>query len=192
MDYTAGRAPRGCTKDPCPGCGSTGLRKKDRVCQACADKLEHFDDLEKAAKERGEIKPFVLKERAYALPYLHHIKDDKELKEKFWNLSMLLSTPTKEHAPYDERNPLQWWVFKPTNSMSGYDWKITRLMDAAVATTMSEIYSGVAKGLHEAHAKGFAEGRNLLMSLASGNLTTDEFNDRAARIEKRDEPNEAD
>jgi hypothetical protein len=63
-----------------------------------------------------------------------------------------------------------------------YDWQCIRLMDLPTAKAIRRVCQLVIGGLEKAHQNGVAEGKNLLLSLASGNITNDEFNSKAARM----------
>lgn len=189
-DYRPRRASAGCTLEPCEGCGNPEHRKKHTLCSACKRKMEKFEQLQNEALVRGAegARPFNMKEQAYALPYLPHLKDCDALQQAFFDLSMLLSLPTDMPPPEevwrgDEEARQRHTLWPIGDGRRAHDWTCTRLMDPPVAEKMRTIYALVQSGLKEAHASGAAEGKNLLMSLASGSITNDEFNTRAARLE---------
>jgi hypothetical protein len=185
--------PRGYTVDPCPGCGKDHKRKKDKVCDECSEKIEKWDAFKATQDKLGEEVPYKLNARAYSLPSIpnddrgmsHPNREDREpIRNRFFELSFLLSTPSE--ATWKDQPPSLW----PHEQLKTWrnEYEIFRNMKPAVAKLLGELYFEVAVGMRKAHEKGVAEGKNLLLSLAGGHLTSDEFNTQAARLTgKKDE-----
>jgi hypothetical protein len=177
--------PRGYTVDPCPGCGGDEKRKKDKVCPICASKIEKWDAQQKEQAALGQLKPFYMQERDYALPYIHNIENDDKIRNLFWRLSYLLSRPSEATWKEAEGNAV--WPHERMNTFRN-EWRIIRDMDPTIANLLGDLYFEVATATDEAHKKGVTEGKNLLLSLAGGHITNDEFNRQAARLTgQRDE-----
>jgi hypothetical protein len=189
--------PRGYTLDPCPGCGEGGalkMRKRDGVCEACADAISKWRKLQAERAAKPDAVPHVLNERAHGLPYLEH-EDDlrprdfhnerarEPIRYAFWELSWHLSEPTTGDGSKWNTSDLP-RVFPRTNAR-GFDrdeWPMVRDMNPKVANLIGTAYAEVRISLVNAYRKGVQDGRNLLLSLAEGGITNDEFNSRAARM----------
>lgn len=167
----------GFTNDPCHGCGEIGMRRKDQVCVKCAALLAPARKRESEIEERGQdaAEPFFLQEKAYALPYIGHCERDPVL-QAFFDLSMLVSEPT---SLWPESSKSVW----PFSGRDRGDWAVPRLVRPLVAAALRALFSAVRTALDEAHAKGHQQGRDLLRRLASGEMTADDFNNQAMRIE---------
>ncbi|MNL58768.1 hypothetical protein D3C87_1824330 [compost metagenome] len=103
-----------------------------------------------------------------------------------FQLSMLLSEPCNEFlSTYDDKkgeaikDNLLWDYPRGAN----IDWRVVRRMNPVVVRLLRELQIGTRDSLAAAHRDGVKEGRNLLMSLADGSITNDQFNERAARLE---------
>ena len=178
----------GYTSAPCHGCGASGLRPKDGVCQTCAGQLKAYANIVASQAESSERRVFVMKERSYALPYLQHeprrFDASDPIRGPLHKLSMLLSEPSttwvKSYADgvgYIDDAYL--WSYGKNDSRS--DWAVHRSMNPVVASVLRELQVAIRDGLKAAYADGAEQGRSLLMGLADGSITSDEFNDRAAR-----------
>lgn len=199
MSEIGRRAPRGATYDPCPGCGEPKLRPKLRVCDVCDATLKAARRARAERAEAGEDTPVphVMQERAYALPWLRGPRETSDrVRDAFFRLGQLLSEATDERVPMmppDAEHNYHWtdfdrwavWPFSRTEGRSGGDWQVTRLMRPSIAGALREAYAAAIDNANAVEKQGHAEGRALLLSLAAGTLTADEFNDRAARMDQR-------
>lgn len=196
MSYTSDRrAPRGYYKDPCQGCGSTETRRKGTLCHVCAGKLEAFEQWQRelAARPR-EILPFVTKAVAYAIPYLRHDGERLDaggtrLQVRFFDLAQAISEPRAidgQAAIPDDRPAGDAAVFPESGNVSARyagDWNEVRLFDATAARALRALFVDVRAALREAHSEGVRQGRNLISQLAAGEITVDQLNTAAARLE---------
>jgi hypothetical protein len=180
--------PRGWTVDPCPGCGKDHKRPKDKVCDVCEDAITKWNAHVANQAELGEEKPYAMNARAHSLPYIqfegegraYGHSDREPLRSRFFELSMLLSTPSD--ATWTDK-PERLWPnerMKATYRMD--DYLVYRNMKPAIAKLLGDLYFEVGDAVQMAHRKGVEEGKNLLLSLASGHITNDEFNTKAARL----------
>lgn len=182
--------PRGSTVEPCPGCGGDTVRKKDKVCGACAEKIEKWESYQASQSKLGETTAYAMNERAYALPYVPYETEGREtssrdpIRERFFDLSMLMSSPSE--ATYKDKPP-SLWPHEQLNA-SRNEWRIYRDIKPEIARLLGELFYEVAITTTSAYRKGVSDGKNLLLSLASGKITNDEFNNTAARLTgKKDE-----
>jgi|SRR5215217_355739 len=175
----------GYTKAPCHGCGSTFGRPKDGLCQDCQAALSEAQKMAKERKAAAERGTGVVRARevAYALPYLMHEPREKDetktIRGALLVLSNAVSTPVLGY-PGSEVKDL--WPGQRESS-----WATYRHMDPLLAKKFADLFTAIAKGMDHAYSEGAENGRNLLMGLASGKITNDEFNTTAARQGKRTE-----
>lgn len=190
------RAPAGCTFEPCHGCGKapneyTG-RPKDGVCAECRTALDKWAQLQKEQAAKSDERVYFTKERAYALPYLPEEVERKgrreAIREPLLRLHMLVSRPAPEGEHWKDLREREESGDAFTYAAVGWrdnDFRIIRLFPVAVADALRELYAGIHDSLKAAHAKGHAEGRSLLLGLASGRITNDQFNEAAARLDPK-------
>lgn len=178
----------GYTSAPCHGCGTTALHLKDKVCSTCATNLKMFAQINEEVAATEDRVLLSMQERDYALPYMRH-EDNCEIRTPLHELSMLLSEPTTErvktydNAKHKHIEEAYLWDFNLGVDRRG-EWSITRRINPVVARLLRQVQVACTKALERAYSEGAANGRDLLMGLASGKITNDEFNEQAARLDK--------
>lgn len=178
----------GYTSAPCHGCGTTVLHPKDKVCSACATNLKMFAQINDEAAATEDRVLLSMNERDYALPYMRH-ENECEIRTPLHELSILLSEPTTERvSTYDNKKgkhieAAYLWDFN-VGAGQRHEWAITRRINPVVARLLRQVQVACTKALERVYAEGAADGRDLLMGLASGKITNDEFNEQAARLDK--------
>lgn len=176
----------GFTKAPCHGCGSTFGRPKDALCQYCRTSFDLAKRLEKDVGDNPDRVVLDAKERSYAMPTINMPGASRDaVRKAFHDLALLISQPTTEHAYLREAAGIDGgalWPFRRYESRSG-DWKLSRTFDRRTAEALHAVYAAVQEGAEAARAEGHKAGTNLLMQLAAGEITSDSFNERAARME---------
>jgi hypothetical protein len=171
--------PRGTTWDPCHACGDEGNRPKNSVCGKCRSIFERALRREAEVAAAGEDVIVRSCERAYAMPYLRHEtargdpSGENPIRKPMLRLSEVISEPAIHATDAQDL-----W------GDGRYDWVTYRRMPRAAFEAMRDAYDAIGKALTAAHREGHREGRDLLLQLAAGEITNDEFNDRAARLDK--------
>jgi hypothetical protein len=187
------RAPRGYTKGPCPGCGEGTIYPKGSVCQNCRADLDRMAQIREEQKAKADERVYYTKERSYAFPYLPEEadRDDQRreaIREPLHRLHWLVSRPVPSGDYWKELQAREETGDAFTYTEGGYrdhDWRAVRIFPVAVADALRDLFAGIHASLERAHAEGHKKGRSLLMGLASGSITNDEFNNTAARIDKK-------
>lgn len=163
---------------PCHGCGSTDAHWTGRVCHSCAHAIKRYAEI---TAERAAVPESVVmlgKERAYALP--HIFKAPKivvdVIQSGFLDLQNYLSTTVEGYPAPQGR------IFNAKDEYRESDWDMRVRIRSDHAKTLGETYSAVQHAITQAYADGHDTGRRLLLSLASGAITNDEFNNSAARV----------
>lgn len=167
----------GYTKAPCHGCGSTFGRPKDGLCQDCSQVLREAKAAQAARAEALSRSTGVYRttQRGYAMPYVQHDSDSK-IRNPLLEISKRLSV----HVPWNSaHDPQPLWLGKQR-----YDFEEYREFEAGTAELLRQLWAAIQAALNNAHADGAESGRNLLMGLASGKITNDEFNTTAARMDR--------
>lgn len=175
----------GISNKPCHGCGLAIPHATDSVCQFCRDKLTGYDRI---MRERAAVPDTIImvsKSVARSLPYLPRLgafndrgsRDD--IQQGFLGIVGALSTPASliDGAPSIfefNGNPS---VELPHEFRCGV--RIRRDHGELIGMT----YSAVKTAIELAYIDGHRRGRNLLNQLASGEITSDQFNNTAARVE---------
>lgn len=189
------RAGRGRTYDPCHCCGNSTLRPKDRICDECQRTFNFAKDREKelATLTDQAPLPYYVKERYYALPYLRRGGDPgRDVQEAFHDLSVLVSSvtqdsppliPATKREPCASRDPkFALWEFEASEHRQ-HEWECVRAFSPPIAAAIRVAYSAVRAAVEYAYKDGHDDGRRLLMQLAAGEITADNFNEAAARFE---------
>lgn len=199
------------TRKPCPGChqpppwGTYWKRPADSVCAACQAYLEW------AKQQRSKtVQPNLVEVAVPPLESVHcwprfycglagsHTEVRERLEQLLATLFCQLSEEvgvldfvsgmTVDGVPEYLLNKgvrdggLEWRMFlkrfgdRPIQNAS-----VIRLIRPDVAQTFRDLYDAIADALIETHADSTTEGRNLLLQLASGGITMEDFNRRAAR-----------
>lgn len=181
----------GFTNAPCHGCGSIALHRKNSVCDTCRGQLTTYASIVQKQAESSESRVFAMVERSYAIPYMSYENEGNNgnqdrVRGPLLDLSMLLSEPTRAHVTtYQDGighiDDAYLWVYEKNRQR--HEWIVHRSMNPVVASVLRKLQVGVRDALAAAHKSGAREGRNLLMSLADGSITNDEFNTRAARLD---------
>lgn len=181
----------GYTSAPCHGCGSTEPHLKDKVCSSCAKQLKTYAQIVDAQAAGEERKIMAMPERDYAIPYMRHEisgpNSESPIRGPLHGLAMLLSEPTTERISTYDNDKGHYiddaFLWDHRDSRSRHEWLTFRAINPVAARLLRELQVAIRDGLDAAHKKGSSTGRNLLLSLADGTITNDEFNERAARLD---------
>lgn len=203
------RASRGYTYDPCPGCKREEHRPKDELCLACRHELERARELLKDFERKratGAAVPFILRERVsyYNLGPSRHGFGDR-LRDAVRVLLARVTTPASDETPRkDPSKPIE---RRKTWSPSGREievdyeeWPFFLASDEGISRTyesageralvladpitreaVSELDLAIRETVAEAYKAGKEDGRNILLGLASGDVTIDEFDSATLR-----------
>ena len=158
------------TYKPCPGCGENNYRPTDDVCSTCRrtlDRARDFSDLQKSLPDGIVIVEYA--PRAYWNEHIYTNGDmDKRLgskiMEKFFDLAVACSTPTNNHnAEFELLGKM---------SSGSREWA---QMQRAVAVQIRDLYKLIQQALKNQYEAGKQDGHNLLMRLAQGDLSANEW-----------------
>lgn len=175
---------RGTSTKPCHGCGSTDMHWTNQVCDECAQALREHAEMVKRRDECPDTVVMMGKAQAHALPWIPKLDSEqcKPIQAGFHALQEAMSEQCG-YAPYSIPR-----IFPTLRaSSSSNDWNQTVRIRPDVAAALGSTYKAVADAVAAAHKKGHEEGRNLLAQLASGQITTDDFNNTAARVDGKQE-----
>ena len=184
----------GMTKDPCPVCkkkpGDKGCewyeRRKDGVCQECWEWIERMREIETEIKNKGkEVRVYQANANYYSLPYIYTHRNNgtnemgDDLNKLFLALSEAVSLPTIKE---DRDAPTLWREF--FDRSTSRQWAVYRQFKPEIARLLSELHITVRKAMEEEFRQGQLEGKNALLSLAKGEITSKEL-DAIGRKDKK-------
>lgn len=172
------------TRKPCPGCGRIVTREADSVCTECRFKLDGLTALLAAIEADDSCEIVIGPERNYAvdgfyeegpLPIALHDRLKASLHQIF-KVSSILSP----------RHQTRYWEFLIPGMAAGDpkrpmmpmhdDWKAPAVVPTGFQAAMVELDLAIAEAFVSVYNAGLARGSNLLVSLADGEITLDEFN----------------
>lgn len=169
---------KGQSTKPCHGCGSTLPHWSDQVCDQCATAIKGYNTIMAERAAAGDMVEMIAKERSYALPHMFKCPDDqrKEIQESILKLTNALSTPAVGVWTSGKAH-----IFDFKGQYGSSDFSTVVRIRPEHAQALGTLYEAMRQGFELAYQSGYGDGRNLLMGLASGKITSDEFNDKAAR-----------
>lgn len=174
----------GYTNKPCPACGVTILHPVGGICEFCRDKLKHYDQIMAERAATPDTVVMVAKEREHALPYISVGAGDatREVQQGFLRLIAHTSTETGRVDGAERIFPVEMYY---SGSSSAHEWNCYVRIRPDHAATIRDTYKAVMKLAQSAYAEGHSRGRSLLAQLASGEMTSDKFNETVLRQEKQ-------
>lgn len=170
---------------PCPACKGTDYpRAADGICSECQRiiawaKMRQADD----AKKNGEEISVMTKEVHYALPryFTKHGSVSSLVTEKLSKaLHTLIMTMARKGGSYQATIQVPEWP-KGSEGSSIYDWKMPVIMRKDQAEAVNDLDKAFREFVAAVSEAGYEEGRNLLMSIASGKISMAELNEQHIR-----------
>jgi hypothetical protein len=188
---TKRRASPGYGYEPCQGCGETpeNQRLKGTLCPECRILLDTAHRAKHDVAKRGDLVTVATPQSPGDMPYLNEYndmrlewRDQNQFAKALHELMLCVS----EKAPTDDR----WSVGADARLFEEEDSYTARrrsnearVMHKAVAEALPRVFIAAKAMVERAHEDGKARGQSLLARLASGEITADEFNKNAARLE---------
>ncbi len=179
-------------KKPCPGCKLTMYHRPsvDDVCVQCAKRLKtavEIEEFKAANKGSGNVVVQTV-ERDYALPNLHHYCQDlrsesaAEIKHAFHELIMI---NVEQHLTDNYAKKPDMFVPPPIEQNARLDWAITAVMPKRQAVAINALWKAVCQVLGNVSEQAHDRGRNLLLGVATGDITVNALNEATSRKGKR-------
>lgn len=174
------------TRKPCPGCGAaTHPRPAESVCDQCQSDLALAAKVHKQA-EKASVETISIPEQSHWLPHIYHAPhtfgEPDAIQRQILNLLTIIgkaSTPSRH-----TKAVVHEW--RRRQSSHG-EWRTFNSPCFEVPTgtqaCMQSLYEAIATATEHAYAEGHRKGRQLLIGLATGELTVDELNKRAIHNE---------
>lgn len=173
---------KGQSTQPCHGCGSTLPHWSNAVCDECAAAIKGYHAIMAERAAVGDMVEMLSKERSYALPSIGYFcsTDVREMiQRRVLQLTQWLSVPSQSWANKDMKQ-----IFRFSGSgasSSEHEWSTVVRIRPEHAEAIGELHEAIGIAINEAHKNGHEAGRNLLLGLAGGHITSDQFNDKAVR-----------
>lgn len=186
----------GWTDKPCPACGETGGRLKDKLCHDC-QKIYEDGLLAQKKQDEQQDKIMVKHDHAHHMhsgPYLFehsarflgHTLNDK-LRRAWHEHTMAIIEPAigkkRRESPYLISNKEGTWGVK--NDFYGYHDDEYFLVDARVRDTLNILDLSIRLALEFVYLAGFTEGSNILAQLNRGLKSLSSFEDNVNKAEGR-------
>jgi ribosomal protein L34E len=175
---------KGQSTQPCHGCGSTLPHWSNAVCDVCSTAIRGYNSIMAERAAVGDMVEMLSKERSYALPSVGYfcssaVRD--AIQKRVLQLTQWLSVPSESNA---HQGTKQIFRFSGHGASSAeHEWRTVVRIRPEHAEALGELHEAIGTAIHEAHKAGHESGRNLLNSLASGEITSDQFNNTAIRKE---------
>lgn len=171
---------KGISEQPCHGCGKAIPHRTGSVCQYCADAIQGYNLIMAERKATPDTVVMYSKQVAHALPYIDvDVEQRAAIQTGFMKIVGMVSTP----AGYDSKAPSIFDYSKQNSSVNLYDWNDYVRIRADHAKLIGDTYSAIDAAVRYAYANGHRRGRDLLSQLASGQITSDQYNTTATRQE---------
>lgn len=173
---------RGQSTQPCHGCGSTLPHWSNAVCDVCAAAIKGYNTIMTERAAVGDMVEMVSKERSYALPSIGYtcsstVRD--VIQKRVLQLAQWLSAPSQSFVSGEMK---QIFRFSGSGANSAqHEWRTVVRIRPEHAEAIGELHEAIGIAINEAHKNGHEAGRNLLLGLAGGHITSDQFNDKAVR-----------
>ncbi len=178
-------------KKPCPGCKLTMHHRPsvDDVCVQCQERLKtavEIEEFKAANKGAGNVVVQTV-ERHYALPNLHHYCQDlgsensTKLTEAFHEL-ITINIEQKLADNYAKKPDL---FVPPYEKNERLDWAITAVMPKRQAVAINALWKAICEVLGNVSEQAHDRGRNLLLGVATGDITVNALNEATSRKGKR-------
>jgi hypothetical protein len=177
----------GWVKGPCHGCGQGENHEKDQVCHRCKRLLAIArESLEQAARAEAEgtLKPFTWVGVAWAMPgYYGMGVDGRQVQQAMFGIVAALSrlmpegTSQGEYPGGDSSQPFDYWPAVIQGGRDDYrDWRRVVQMRPVDQAAVQALDTAMREAIGAAYDAGKKAGRNLLMGLASGEVSVGKFN----------------
>lgn len=161
---------KGRTRRPCPGCGEINpYREPEKVCSTCRNQLLLVDELK---AEIEKIAPDEIRTHIGECPHWNQrIRfDDGLLRKLFHQLVMLAKRHEVERSRYASEGIL---------GKIDLGASIDIIIRKDIADVISTLRIAVESALQAAYQDGKSDGHKLLMRLAAGDISINEFNNKA-------------
>lgn len=174
------------TKAPCPACKvvdkyrhvtdvCSGCQRLLREALAARDALEHLEGTELVVT--GEPTAHWWEGYYESLPSCcsHNTRD--EIRKAYVKLVYLLGTTTDEYVPFDDRRLYSLGKWESSS--------ISMRFKPAALKALRNLDEAIRKSLMETYEYARREGHNILLELARGELSVDEFNQQTLPTSRR-------
>lgn len=181
-------------KDPCPGCAEPNkTRYRDSVCSDCKMLLAEAKTLRKDLEERAARDMAVVKVPwPYLLPYIANCKREP-IQASI--IDLVEAIGSRASTTHESGNRGYTYTHETTNAdipdseplIEGQDGGSSfplYLIPRKAKEALEALYSGIQAATVDAFRSGHQEGRDLLMSMHSGDITLDEMERRAGIVDE--------
>lgn len=168
------------TRKPCEGCGEEDYREVGRVCRSCETLLNEAREARERQKRQEEKVCAIWHTRNYALPSYYgkgiDSKISSELRDSLYWLVGHLVEPVLQGGW--SKDPIR--LVRYPNSERG-DWMQQVLIHPEAALAVQGLDAAIRSVIQSQYERGFQDGNQLAVGLASGAVSMDQFNEAVTR-----------
>jgi hypothetical protein len=182
--------PRGSTRKPCHGCGQAKLHAINEVCTDCYLKLQRYEELvaaveaASAGRKQRHVQQggptYYLPPSVPSGPFSRHDGPREALQAAMLALAEAAGEmdrrPGAQHLAHEFGTPRLWTA----REAQRYDWYhgARRLYSPEAAAAFDALDQAIRTALNAAWAEGRNYGSSLVMQLAGGSVSVEDFNKR--------------
>lgn len=163
------------TSKPCPGCGEKPVFRRDseKVCDTCQQLIEEAQTARARKSRRADVELVRVPFAAYAFPGMSNVWDVPRdtIHGNLFALVELLGSPHTGAWVQADADLVDYSEDR-FNRSSPRNWYLPKGFAAIVA----QLYQAICDGTDYAFQKGNQKGHSLIVGLASGRTSIDDFN----------------
>lgn len=154
------------------------------MCQECAARLvAAIHQEEKAAQETTRVVR-TIGEMSHWTPYIHHDTKGHTLQAAFHSAALKCAEVVPEGVDNDALPGHPSWntmprMYGPGDSLS-YRQTLRLIMAPEIAEALEHLHKAAKVALNNAYDEGVKRGRSILLNLAEGDLSINDFNGKGA------------
>ena len=175
-------AKKGQTRKPCPGCGSVYWRDADKVCANCAVLIKEALAAREKVKQETDADGYVniLIPRRFKLPWYNDYDRDVRngIEQAFYDLALQLGRKTVSYS-----HPMPVLYGQELGYEDSHRSEV-RNMEKSVVDLLKNLAVRTVAYASDCFNAGKRAGSSLLLNLAGGNVSVDDFNDESRKCGK--------
>lgn len=165
-------------KKPCPACKAVDpYRPADEICKACAKLIEEAKAAREAARKMGGTELVNLPWAAQAMDHIPHSSvpfgEDygRNIRSTIYEMLHLIGvqSPGEKDKAYSAPSVIG-------EARSYYEGGVVRF-PKGLQPLFERLYENIIAATENAYAKGYGDGHHMLVRLAKGEMSTEQFNE---------------
>lgn len=186
---------KGYSRKPCPACGESGYFIAERICRDCQQLLKEARDHRASVDTDPEWRPYRIPHAHWPIDLYRYGSGQHDRRTDYkrvveltlYNLMLAVGKDAPAHIKRDYSKPGLGQEYpdlipSPHKHPNPSDHERTArrlLMQPAVADLIADLVRNIREYAAENYDKGYQDGQNLLVGLASGTMSVADFNQRS-------------